>query len=92
MKRHSQRVAGITDDEVLDRFVRGLRPKVQREVLKDNPQSFEQACMLAERIGRLDDFVAETRLPCAQQQNDGYAPMELDAANHVRRQTDRNGK
>ena len=59
MKRLAQRVAGITDDEVLDRFIRGLRKSVQREVLKENPQNFSDACMLAERIGRLDDFVRE---------------------------------
>ncbi len=59
MKRLAQCVAGITDDEVLDRFIRGLRKSVQREVLKENPQNFSDACMLAERIGRLDDFVRE---------------------------------
>lgn len=28
MKRHGQRVAGITDDEMLDRFIRGLKSNV----------------------------------------------------------------
>lgn len=46
---------------MLDRFVHGLRKNVQREVLKDNPATFADACMLAERIGRLDDFLAETK-------------------------------
>jgi len=60
MKRHAQRVAGITDDEMLDRFIRGLQPAVQREVLKDNPGTFMDACMLAERIGRLDSYLEES--------------------------------
>ena len=60
MKRHGQRVAGVTDDEMLDRFIRGLKPAIQREVLKDNPQTFSDACMLAERIGRLDTYLTHS--------------------------------
>ena len=61
MKRHGQRVAGITDDEMLDRFIRGLKPAIQREVLKDNPSTFADACMLAERIGRLDTYLTHSK-------------------------------
>ena len=56
MKRLGQRIAGITNDEMLFRFVRGLCKSVQREVLKENPSRFGDACMLAECIGCLDDF------------------------------------
>ena len=60
MKRHGQRVAGVTDDEMLDRFICGLKPAIQREVLKDNPQTFSDACMLAERIGQLDTYLTRS--------------------------------
>lgn len=42
---------GITDDELLDRFTRGLRPNVRAQVLIANPGSFEEACIAAERVG-----------------------------------------
>ena len=61
---------------MLDCFICGLRKSVQREVLKENPSTFGDACMLAERIGHLDDFVWESG-----GSSKGYAPMDLDAAN-----------
>lgn len=85
MKRLGQRVAGITDDEMLDKFIRGLRKSVQREVLKENPSTFSDACMLAERIGRLDDFVRESG---GSGSRNGYAPMDIDVATAQRRQQD----
>ena len=48
---------GITDDEMLDRFVCGLEPIIGREVLKENPQSFEEACVLSERILQIANLV-----------------------------------
>ena len=78
MKWLGQHIAGITDnDEMLDRFRQSLCKNLcQREVLKENPSTFGDACILAECIGRLDDFVCESR-----GSNKGYAPMYLDAAN-----------
>ena len=49
----------VTDDEMLDRFVHGLEPIIGREVLKENPQTFEEACILAERISRIANLVGE---------------------------------
>ena len=54
----------------------GLQKSIQREVLKENPSKFGDVCMLAEHIGRLDDFVCEFG-----GSNKGYAPMDLDAIN-----------
>ena len=52
-------------------------------LLKQNPSTFGDACMLAERIGGLDDFVCESG-----GSSKGYTPMDLDAANAHRRQLD----
>ena len=49
---------------------------MQREVLKENLSTFGDACILAEQIGRLNDFVWESG-----GSSKGYAPMDLDAAN-----------
>ena len=77
MKRHAQRVAGITDDELMDRFIRGLSSNIQKEVLRDNPQNFEHATMLAERIGWMDDFVNHRTTNTHPNQ---VVPMDLDSA------------
>ena len=50
--------------------------RCKREVLKENPSTFSDACMLAERIGCLDDFVWESG-----GNNKVYVPMDLDAVN-----------
>ena len=44
---------------------------------KENPSTFGDACMLAERIGCLDNFVCKL----GSNPNKRYAPMDLDAAN-----------
>ena len=59
MKWLGQHVGNITDNEMLDWFIWGLDKSVKREVLKENPSTFGDACMLAEFIGRLDNFVCE---------------------------------
>ena len=69
-------IGGITNDETLDWSICGLQKSVQKEVLKENPSIFGDACMLAEWIGHLDDFVWESG-----GSNKGYAPMDLDAVN-----------
>ena len=50
-----------------------------KEVLKENPSIFGDACILAERIGRLDDFVRKSG--GSSNRKNGYVPMDLDAAN-----------
>ena len=56
-KRCVQKLDGIGRDEVLDKFIRGLKPDLQREVLKADPVTFDNACTLAERLARLDDVI-----------------------------------
>ena len=36
--------------EVLDRFIRGLQALIQAQVLVADPQTFERAALLAERV------------------------------------------
>ena len=40
----------MTEDELLDRFRRGLKIDLQRELLKDNPHTLQNAIMIAERV------------------------------------------
>ena len=61
---------------MLDRIVRGLWKSIQREVLKENLSTFGDACILAEQIRCLDNFLRESGVG-----NKGYAPMDLDAVN-----------
>ena len=70
---------GITDDEMLDWFVRGLEPIIGREVLKENPQTFEEACILAERISRIANLVGGGGTRSKWREPPDYAPMELDS-------------
>ena len=42
---------GITDDEMLDRFVAGLKPKIRKWVLFSQADTFEKAYVAAEKVG-----------------------------------------
>ena len=44
------KVHGIADNEMLEPFTYELEPISGHEVLKENLQTFEKACVLAERI------------------------------------------
>ena len=70
---------GITDDEMLDQFVHGLEPIIGREVLKENPQTFEEACVLAERISQIANLVGGGGTRSKWREPPDYAPMELDS-------------
>ena len=70
---------GVTDDEMLDRFVRGLEPIIGREVLKENPQTFEEACVLSEGISRIANLVGGGGTRSKLREPPNYAPMELDS-------------
>ena len=63
MKYIAQKLPGITDDELLNKFIRGLQPAVQRELLKADPQNYEDACKMSERIARLDTLLLEYAKP-----------------------------
>ena len=42
---------------MLDRFIYGLEPIIGHEVLKENPQTFEKACVIAEQILQIANLV-----------------------------------
>ena len=56
------KIPSITDEEMLDRFMRALIPDVQRELLKQDPPTFAAACQMAEHLASLE-AVIEARLP-----------------------------
>ena len=53
----------MADDEAADRFIRGLQPHLQHEVLKEDPPNFNEAVRLAERLSRLHDFLQSRDRP-----------------------------
>ena len=70
---------GITDDEMLDWLVHGLEPIINHEVLKENPQTFEEACVLAERILQIINLVGGRGTHSKWREPKDYALMELDS-------------
>jgi hypothetical protein len=53
MQELAMQVPGIQDDELLDRFTRGLKPRTPMEVVMREPQSFDEAVKLADRYDSL---------------------------------------
>ena len=57
MKWHNQKIAGMTNYNMLDQFVQGVTLVVQCKVLKDNLSTFLGMCMIAERTSQLYDLL-----------------------------------
>ena len=55
--------------EVLDRFIRGLQASIRAQVLVADPQTFERAALLAERVAGAHREAAHS----------GPTPMDLGA-------------
>jgi hypothetical protein len=53
MQELAMQVPGIQDDELLDRFTRGLKPRTRMEVVMREPQTFDEAVKLADRYDSL---------------------------------------
>ena len=76
-------IPNITDDEKLDRFIRGLKPNVREKVEIENPSTMDEAASLAERIDtityrqRTPAYHPIIRTPPTTNDN-GAIPMELD--------------
>ena len=47
----------LTDAEALDRFVHGLHPVLQKDILMKDPHTCEDALIAAERIGAIHNYV-----------------------------------
>jgi hypothetical protein len=49
----AMQVPGMQDEELLDRFVRGLKPRTRMQVVMREPETFDQAVKLADRFDSL---------------------------------------
>jgi hypothetical protein len=49
----STQVPSMQDEELLDRFIRGLKPRTRMEVVMREPESFDEAVKLADRFDSL---------------------------------------
>ena len=65
---------------MLDCFIHGFLPKTRCEVLKENPHTFEEACVHAERVLHLADQVGggSTYSKFRWLDPPDYLPMDLD--------------
>jgi hypothetical protein len=73
-------IPGIDENEKVDRFVRGLKPELQKEVFLKEPTTFEEAVAIAAKYealqGRVSLYTSSTRTSA------GPTPMELGAITH----------
>jgi hypothetical protein len=76
----------ISDDEIKDRFIRGLKRRTQEEVRMREPATFEQAVKIAERY---DSLLYRTNINHNGRTSGRYntssgdsTPMDLDAITH----------
>jgi Retrotransposon gag protein/Zinc knuckle len=74
----------VTDDEALDKFVRGLKHDVRREVVIRGPTSLEEAINVADRYDQVT-FEIDKVMPRplssfhSIERSTGVVPMEIDA-------------
>ena len=64
---------------MLDQFVNAFEPIIGREVLKENPQTFEEACVLSKRISRIANLVGGGGTRSKWCKPPDYTPMKLDS-------------
>ena len=64
---------------MLDQFARGLEPIIGHEVLKENPHTFEEACVLSEQISRIAKLAGGGGTCSKLHEPPDYIPMELDS-------------
>lgn len=68
----------ISEDEKLDRYVRGLKPRTRKEVDLRDPSTFAEAVRIAERLDTTMDRVFQRPANPAPRRNDGPSPMEIN--------------
>ena len=74
-------IPGITNDEIKDRFVRGLKPRIMAEVKIKAPATFDEAVALAVRLDSLDTFRPPAHKDNVRVTRSNPVPMEIDAIN-----------
>ena len=86
------RIDDIAEAEKLDRFVRGLKPNVRKEVKIKNPQTMIEAVKLAQTVDNIEwserfanasskQSYASPNKNRSYTNNRGVAPMQIDAMN-----------
>ena len=64
---------------MLDQFIHGLEPIIGHEILKENPQTSEEACVYAKQISLIANLVGRGGTCSKWHEPPDYAPMELDS-------------
>ena len=64
---------------MLDSYIYGLEPIIGFEVIKEDPQTFEEACALAEWISKLSNLVGGGGNSSKWCETLDYTPIELDS-------------
>jgi hypothetical protein len=76
-------IPNISPEEVMDRFTRGLKPNIRKEIelrpSSGQPFGFDEACALAERQ---DALYYRVMRPSYASMTRGPSPMELGAMSH----------
>lgn len=72
----TQQIPGITAEELLHRFISGLKEVVQREVDKAEPINLEQAIRMAEKVDYYE-MKTKSRNEAIRVEKSGVVPMEL---------------
>lgn len=76
--RHLCTIIGtITNEEMLDRYVRGLKTRTRSQVELQQPASFEEACKLAEIIDVTNDRIFGNSQVNNRPRRSGPEPMEV---------------
>ncbi|KAJ9534015.1 hypothetical protein QJQ45_027117 [Haematococcus lacustris] len=83
-------VTGLSPAEQLDRFIRGLKPSVRRELELREPTSFSEASTIADRVDAISYSTSTSRssyrppsTPRPPRPETAAVPMELDAMLHT---------
>lgn len=80
----SLKIPDLSDVERIDRFLRGLKPKVRAEVELRSPTDFSAACSMAERVDTLcfpshsAGYPPSNNFSSSTYRSSGPTPMELD--------------
>jgi hypothetical protein len=74
-------IPDITDQEKLDRFVRGLKPRLQRELAIREPATLDDAIRMAERIDVLDFSWQQRSYRAASADNHRSRPEPMELGN-----------
>ncbi len=77
-------IDNISEEEKIDRFLRGLKPAIQRELELRPPATLQEAISIAERVDAVDYRMSRRQgmnnfTPRRPPLNSGPAPMQVDA-------------